>query len=105
MARPSLKHTTNSLVIQSAIKQWGNSLGIRIPKEIRNNLNLSDGSKVVISLNKKSKKITIENFKSSKVIHELAKNLNLPDLTKNISKKNIPNKDESFSGIVGREVW
>ena len=105
MARPSLKHTTTSLSIQSEIKQWGNSLGIRIPKEIRNNLHLSDGSKVTISLNKRSKKITIENFKSSKEIHELSKNLNLSELTKNISKKNMPTRGKSFSGKAGKEVW
>ena len=105
MARPSLKHTTTSLSIQSEIKQWGNSLGIRIPKEIRNNLHLSDGSKVTISLNKKSKKITNENFKSSKTIHELSKNLSLSELTKNIAKKNMPTKDEVFSAVVGKEVW
>lgn len=105
MVRPSLKHTAVSLSIQSEIKQWGNSLGIRIPKEIRNNLHLSDGSKVTISLNKKSKKITIENFKNSKAIHELSKNLSLSELTKNISKKNRPTQVESFSGVVGKEVW
>ena len=71
-----------------------------------NNLHLSDGSKIVISLNKKNKKITIENFKqSNKSIYDLAKNLTLSDLTKNIAKKNMPTKEEGFSGVVGKEVW
>ncbi len=106
MARPSLEHTSTSLFIQSEIKQWGNSLGLRIPREIGNNLHLSDGSKVVISLNKKSKKITIENFKqSNKTIYSLAKNLTLSDLTKNISKRNMPSKAEALSDVVGKEIW
>jgi antitoxin MazE len=105
MARPTLKHNSGSLFVQSEIKQWGNSLGIRIPKEIRNNLHLSDGSKVIISLNKKSKKIIIENFKQKKAVHQLSKNLSLSELTKNIVKKNMPTKEDVFSGTTGREVW
>jgi antitoxin component of MazEF toxin-antitoxin module len=105
MARPTTKDNSSDFHIQSKIKQWGNSLGIRIPKDIRNSLHLSDGSRVVISLNKKSKKIIIENITKNKPIHELSNNLNLSELTKNISKKNRPTKAEAVSGIVGKEVW
>lgn len=108
MAKPSIKHISSNsgnVFIQSEIKQWGNSLGVRIPKEIRSDLNLFDGSKIIISLNRKNKKIIIENSSQNLTINDLAKDFNLSDLTKKITKKNKPEKEESLFGIVGKEVW
>jgi len=36
--------------MQSQIKKWGNSLGIRVPKKFANKLNLKDGSNVNVKL-------------------------------------------------------
>jgi len=101
MAKPNLKNIS----LPSEIKQWGNSLGLRIPKEIRNGLDLSDGSRILISLNRKDKKIIIENMRQNKDIHALAKDINLSNLTKKISKKNKPKKTEIFSNTTGKEIW
>ena len=105
MAKPNPKRSPNDVAIQSEVKQWGNSLGVRIPKEIRGNLNLFDGAKIVISLNQKSKKIIIENLSKKHSIYDLAQDLNLSVLTKKMTKKNCHKKAEIFSGIVGKEIW
>jgi antitoxin MazE len=105
MARQTIRSHAGKASVQSEIKRWGNSLGVRIPKEIRNDLNLSDGSKILISLNRKEKKIIIENLSKNQTIYDLAESLSLADLTSKISKKNKPEKEEVLSSAIGKELW
>lgn len=107
MAKPNIHNTSSGDIrIQSEIKTWGNSLGIRIPKEIRGDLNLIDGSKIIISLDRKNKKITIKNLaKSGSNLFDLAKDLKLEYFTKKITKKNQPSENCFPSNVIGNEVW
>ncbi len=92
--------------IISETKQWGNSLGIRIPKEIRSRLHLIDGSKVSISFDEKAKEIIIK--KSSKThptFLDIMNNTDLKTLTKKITKKNQHHDDFINADCVGKEIW
>jgi len=73
------------------IKKWGNSLGIRIPKDIANSINLTDDSEIEIS---------IEN---GKIIITPKNNL-LNDLVSKINNNNL-HKEIEIKGIIGNEEW
>ena len=75
----------------SKVKKWGNSLGIRIPKDIANSINLTDNSDIDIS---------IENGK----IAITPKNNLLNDLVSKITTNNL-HKEIETKGIVGNEEW
>ena len=77
--------------MHSHMQKWGNSLGIRIPKQIAKQLQLTQGSPVVIS---------IEN---DKIIIQPPK-YDLETMLKEIKKKNLHN--EAFDdGQRGNEAW
>jgi len=40
------------------VKKWGNSLGLRIPQAIANQINIQDGSKINLVLNKNKIELT-----------------------------------------------
>lgn len=48
------------------LRKWGNSLGIRIPKKIREQLGLKDGDN--LSMNVRSKKVVIEKINKDTVL-------------------------------------
>ena len=76
------------------ISKWGNSQGIRIPKKIFEQLNLSIGEKV--SLRIENNKIIIEPIKKRK-------KYKIEDLVAKLPKEHEPY--EEFSEQIGREEW
>lgn len=77
------------------ISKWGNSQGLRFPKGIMKDLDLSIGDKVKIST--ENNKVIIE------PIREKRKKYNINDLVKNIPDNYNPY--EEFSEKVGVEEW
>ena len=76
------------------IKQWGNSLGIRIPKAYTHDVCLRKGS--VVDITKAKGKIVIIPVEESE--------FSLKELLSGITKKNIHHEVDTGS-IVGKEVW
>ncbi len=74
------------------IRNWGNSLGIRIPNFIVKKLSLKDGSAV-----------EIEDKKGQIIIH-LKNKKNLNELLQKINKTNIHSEVDTF-GPIGKEIW
>ena len=78
--------------METVVKKWGNSLGIRIPNHIVRGLSLKDGSFVDISI--KAKEIIIKPVQKNK----------LPEMLSKINDNNLHNEIET-NGPVGKEVW
>lgn len=76
------------------IKKWGNSLALRIPKNITSDFNLKEGSQVKIGLDKKG--IILKPLKSKK--------LKLVDLVNKITPAN-KHKDFFKDKRAGKEIW
>ncbi len=78
--------------METVIKKWGNSLGIRIPSLIAKDLSLKEGSFV-----------EIEDERGKIVIKPKKKN-DLKEMLKSINEKNIHNEFETESPV-GNEAW
>jgi len=78
--------------METVVKKWGNSLGIRIPNLIVKGMALKDGS--YVDINEKGNKI---------VIKPVQKN-NLSEMLSQINEKNI-HEEIKTTGPVGNEVW
>lgn len=77
--------------MQSQVKKWGNSLGVRVPKKFANKLNLKDGSNVNVE-------VTNNQLVISSDISELDR------LVNKITKQNC--HQETFSdATLGKEIW
>lgn len=79
----------------AVISKWGNSQGLRVPKEIMQNLHLSMGDKVELSI--EGEKIIISPMKSPKTKYDL-----------NALVSRIPQDYqlcEEISASIGREEW
>lgn len=74
------------------INKWGNSLGIRIPKNIAEQANLEAGSELVISLNEKGQ-----------LILKAEEKLTLADLCANVTPEN--RHDLAIDNELGKEKW
>ena len=77
--------------MEVVIKKWGNSLGVRIPKIIANDLNLKDGAAV-----------DIKDLNGQIIISP--KQYNLQDMLKHIDASNIHNEIDSGKSV-GNESW
>jgi antitoxin MazE len=73
---------------------WGNSLALRIPRFIANQMKLNNGSDVDISL--EEEKIIIKPVKDKEEL--------LEEMLSNIKNNNI-HKEEDFGEPVGGEIW
>ena len=91
----------STLVAKTEIKEWGNSLAIRIPKKIKDALGLHDGSQINISL--EGNKVILESEKNS--FFDLSKDSDLLRITNKITTKNKHSGDEFDDYVVGKEVW
>jgi antitoxin MazE len=78
--------------METVVKKWGNSLGIRIPNTIVRELALKDGS--LVEIKDKGKEIIIKPKRKSK----------LPEMINEINRKNIHGEVET-NGPVGNEIW
>lgn len=89
----------------SELSLWGNSLGLRIPKQICDVLSLQKNSQITLKVS--DNKLVIERSEDNdlKVLHDLAGNAKLKKLTKKISKKNLHNSKHFDTKPTGKEVW
>lgn len=79
------------------VKMWGNSLSVRIPKHVSEELELREGSEVEVYIERQ--KVTIKPIKRTKKI-------SLRELVSKITKKNRHGEAwEGMRGPVGREIW
>ncbi len=75
------------------LQKWGNSLGVRIPKEVLKKAKFKDG-----------KLVTIKNIGDSVIISPSTKQETLDDLLSKITPQN--RHEETYWGPpVGNEVW
>ncbi len=80
--------------MQSKVQLWGNSLALRIPKYIANQIKIRNGSNVDVSLNED--KIIIKPIKDNQE--------SLDSLLSKIKNDNI-HKEKDFGEPVGSEIW
>ena len=76
------------------LQKWGNSQGIRIPKEILNEISLNEGDNVDISASGNT--IVIRRM------YQPLKKISLEELFKN---SNIKQTEENWGDPVGKEEW
>ena len=81
-------------IMNTTIAKWGNSLAVRIPKELISSLHLSEG--VAIGFQKVGDKIVISTNRPRST---------LDDLTKNFSKKNQHKLVFPDDSPRGQEIW
>jgi antitoxin MazE len=77
----------------TTIRKWGNSLGMRIPKNIAEQMELRDGSQISINMNKDSLEIT-----------KVQENNELDSLLLAITKENI-HSEVTENSAMGNEIW
>lgn len=77
----------------TTIQKWGNSLGVRIPKNIANNLNLKEGSG-----------ISIYEKNGAMVLEKRAKLLDLKKVLKNCTPETY-HSEVNWGNPVGKEIW
>ncbi|MCL2793568.1 MAG: AbrB/MazE/SpoVT family DNA-binding domain-containing protein [Spirochaetaceae bacterium] len=78
--------------METVVKKWGNSLGIRIPNHIARELLLKEGSSV--DINDNGKEIVIRPIKKNKLTEMLSK----------INEQNL-HKEIDTGAPVGKEIW
>jgi antitoxin MazE len=78
--------------VETIVRKWGNSLGIRIPNTIARELSLKDGS--FVDIKDKGNEIIIKPKEKNK----------LPEILNKINEKNIHGEVETH-GPVGNEIW
>ena len=78
-----------------SISKWGNSQGLRIPKEIIEALNINIGDKVRLFIEKN--RLVLEPIKKKK-------KYNISELVEKIPDNYIK-EPEHFSEPMGREIW
>ncbi|HEY4515062.1 MAG TPA: AbrB/MazE/SpoVT family DNA-binding domain-containing protein [Candidatus Paceibacterota bacterium] len=79
----------------TTIQKWGNSLGVRLPKELTDNFNLRAGTKISFDSRADGilmKSSTIKRYKT------------LKDLLKGMKKNNV-HELVDWGKPVGKEVW
>ena len=81
----------------TTIQKWGNSLGMRLPKELANNFNLKAGSQVIFIQNKNG--FTIQPQEKIKI-----PKYTLEDMVAGITLKN-RHKEFDWGKPMGKEVW
>jgi antitoxin MazE len=79
--------------MKATIQKWGNSLAIRIPKNISKDTRVTEGSDV---------NITVENGKI--ILSPSPKEFSLKELLKNITNENI-HSEVSTGDHMGGEIW
>ena len=87
------------MYMNTKISKWGNSLAMRLPKELVADLNLVSGT--FVSLTKKG---DIFEIKADILQNKKEYKYKLEDLLKGVTKKNI--HPETDWGIdIGKEIW
>ncbi len=81
------------------IQKWGNSLAMRLPKELASSFNLKAGSEVEFVTNSGGNSFTIQPQIKVKI-----PKYTLEDLVKGITKKN-RHKEFDWGKPMGKEIW
>jgi antitoxin MazE len=79
--------------METNIKKWGNSLAIRLPKEILSQNDLREGSRIAI----------LE--KEGEIVLKKKESLALSELISGISKENTHQSYWEDIPVVGKEIW
>jgi antitoxin MazE len=79
--------------MKTTIQKWGNSLAIRIPKNISKDTRVSEGSNI---------DIIVENGKI--ILSPSSREYSLKELLKNVTSENI-HSEISTGDYVGGEIW
>jgi len=82
--------------MNTTIQKWGNSLAVRLPKDMAHDRALFEGSEVTVRGDKGRIIIT--------PIVRKQKNLSLAELVRNVSKANI-HAEVTWDAPQGKEVW
>ena len=80
--------------MEAVIKKWGNSLGLRLPKVLAEHLNIDDGSRLELSLEKDY----------IKLLPLRKPKLKLSEMLSKVNKNNIHNEIDTVIPV-GIEVW
>lgn len=80
--------------METNIQKWGNSLGVRLPREIMQNHNFKEGSRVVVTATKTGIAIEVAKKQPKR----------LADMLKNINTNNL-HSEMSWGSARGNEVW
>jgi len=81
--------------METTIQKWGNSLAVRLPKELARKLKLREGSAVLVTEDTK-RRIVIK--------HTLKKKVHLAELVSKISPDTM-HHELSWSAPQGKEAW
>ena len=79
--------------METVVRKWGNSLGIRVPNYFVRKLSLNDGSR--LSINSNGNEI---------IIKPVQKTQNLAEMLSKINRQN-QHEEIAVSGPAGKEVW
>ena len=85
------------------LNEWGNSLGIRIPKKYRDVLRLSKGSNVELLL--KDNSIVVSPVKESSLFERMADDVDLDEMVNRITTENRHVDSWRDDIPAGHEVW
>ena len=83
------------------IGQWGNSLGVRIPKRMKDALNLGKGTWVKLTL--QSGKLVLQPLPTKNNLQTLSQRVDLEAFSKKITEKNTHSPQEDTPQ--GKELW
>lgn len=78
--------------MKTKVQKWGNSLGVRLPKEIAQKKALKEGAGVTVSL------------KNDQIVIEPEVNRSLEALLDQITPTNLHSETE-WGGVQGKEIW
>ena len=79
----------------TTIRKWGNSLGLRIPREIAEDVGLSEGKEVM--LEKRDGELTVRPLKKKRKI-------TIDELVRRITPENL-HKEIDWGKPQGKEIW
>lgn len=91
----------STFVTQTEIKEWGNSLAMRIPRKIKEALNLQNGSQINISID--GNKVVLEAINNP--FFHLSADTNLLSIVNAITTQNKHSSEEFNDNVVGDEIW
>jgi len=77
----------------ATVQKWGNSLALRLPKAVAQQVELSEGDSVELQVNK-----------NTLVVRPARRQYRLADLMKKITKHNRHDETE-WGPPVGKEIW
>ena len=95
----------SELITKLELNSWGNSLGIRIPKEVREMIGLTDHCPMKMTVRSDGKILLEKDDIDLEEFNNLSKGMSLKSLTKKITKKNQHHPDEHNDAPVGNELW